>query len=124
MKASDRYLKIVEWSEKDGCYVGTCPGLALGGVHGDDEKAVHAELCDVVEEWIRIHAVDRAPLPPPTAGKPWSGKFILRVGPDLHRRLALQAMREGESLNSFCKRKLVGETRGTAKSKKRARRTG
>ena len=36
MKASDRYLKIVEWSDEDGCYVGTCPGLMLGGVHGDD----------------------------------------------------------------------------------------
>ena len=37
MKAGDQYLKIVEWSEEDGCYVGTCPGLMLGGVHGDDE---------------------------------------------------------------------------------------
>lgn len=26
MKKSDRYLKIVEWSEEDQCYVGTCPG--------------------------------------------------------------------------------------------------
>ena len=30
MKKSDRYLKIVEWSEEDQCYVGTCPGLMLG----------------------------------------------------------------------------------------------
>ena len=37
MKAGDRYLKIVEWSEEDQCYVGTCPGLMLGGIHGDDE---------------------------------------------------------------------------------------
>lgn len=34
MKPSDRYLKIVEWSERDGCYAGTCPGLMLGGIHG------------------------------------------------------------------------------------------
>jgi len=27
MKKSDHYLKIVEWSEKDQCYVGTCPNL-------------------------------------------------------------------------------------------------
>ena len=37
MKKSDRYIKIVKWSEQDGCYVGTCPSLMLGGVHGDDE---------------------------------------------------------------------------------------
>jgi len=55
MKPSDRYLKIVEWSEEDQCYVGTSPGLMLGGVHGDDETKVYKELCQVVEEWIRIH---------------------------------------------------------------------
>lgn len=124
MNASARYLKVVEWSERDGCYVGTCPGLALGGVHGRDERSVYAEICEVVEEWIRIHSRDRAPLPPPTSGKPYSGKFVLRVGKDLHRQLALQALREGESLNSLCKRKLVGEDRKKAKVGKRTRRTG
>lgn len=67
MKPSDRYLKIVEWSAEDGCYVGTCPGLMLGGVHGDDEAAVRAELCRAVDEWIRIHEKDGEALPKPTA---------------------------------------------------------
>ena len=106
MKPSDQYLKIVEWSEKDQCYVGICPGLMLGGVHGDDEAAVYAELCAAVEEWIRIHEEDREPLPPPTAGKDYSGKFVLRVGKELHKKLALQALREGVSLNSYCVRRL------------------
>ena len=78
MKTSDRYLKIVEWSTEDGCYVGTCPGLMLGGVHGDDEAKVCAELCQVVEEWIAIHAQDGAPLPPVTAGRDYSGKFVTK----------------------------------------------
>lgn len=39
-KESDRYLKIVEWSEEDGCYVDTCPELMYGGVHGDDGAEV------------------------------------------------------------------------------------
>ena len=60
MKKSDRYLKIVEWSEQDHCYVGTCPGLMLGGVHGTDETKVYEELCQAVEEWIRIHEEDEA----------------------------------------------------------------
>ena len=45
MKDSDRYVKVVKWSEEDGCYVGSCPGLLFGGCHGDDECAVFAELC-------------------------------------------------------------------------------
>lgn len=106
MKASDRYLKIVEWSEEDGCYVGTCPGLMLGGVHGDDETQVYRELCEVVDEWIRIYAEDGEPLPEPTAGKEYSGKFVVRVGKDLHRELAIAALREGESLNKYCVEKL------------------
>jgi len=63
MKASDQYLKIVEWSEEDVCYVGTCPGLMLGGVHGDNEAKVYKELCQTVEEWIEIYQEDGEPLP-------------------------------------------------------------
>ena len=40
MKDSARYVKIVEWSHEDQCYVGSAPGLIFGGCHGDDEKAV------------------------------------------------------------------------------------
>jgi predicted HicB family RNase H-like nuclease len=102
MKPSDRYLKIVEWSEEDKCYVGTCPGLMLGGVHGDDEGEVYKELCQTVEEWIKIYQEDGEPLPAPTAGKKYSGKFVLRVGEDLHKTLTIEALREGESLNTYC----------------------
>lgn len=102
MKTSDRYLKIVEWSEEDGCYVGTCPGLMLGGIHGDDESKVYRELCRAAEEWIEIVRKDGAPLPAATAGKEYSGKFIVRVGPELHKALAVDAFRSGESLNSYC----------------------
>jgi len=125
MKASDRYLKIVEWSKEDRCYVGTCPGLMLGGVHGDDEAEVYAELCRAVEEWIEIHDQDEEPLPPATAGKEFSGKFVLRVGSDLHKKLSIEAARRGESLNSYCTRKLRrrADGRGTFK-RKAAKRKG
>ena len=66
-KTSDRYVKIVAWSEEDQCYIGRCPGLMLGGVHGSDERAVYAELCEVVDEWIRLHESQRWPLPEPTS---------------------------------------------------------
>ena len=118
MKESDRYLKIVEWSEEDGCYVGTCPGLMLGGVHGENESEVYKELCEVVEEWIEIYKEDREELPETTAGREYSGKFVLRVGKDIHKELAISALREGESLNSFCLKKLVGKKRKTRKENK------
>lgn len=106
MKEADRYLKIVEWSEGDRCYVGTCPGVMLGGVHGRNEVDVYRELGGVVDEWLALLKKDGKPLPEATAGKSYSGKFVVRVGPDLHKALAVQALKAGESLNALCQRAL------------------
>jgi len=108
MRLSDQYLKIVEWSEEDQCYVGHCPNLMLGGVHGDDEAKVYKELCKNVEEWVDIYNQDATALPKPTAGKKYSGKFNLRVGKELHEKLSIDALRKGESLNSYCLKMLQG----------------
>jgi predicted HicB family RNase H-like nuclease len=94
-----RYLKIVEWSTEDGCFVGTAPGLFYGGTHGPDERRVYSELCDLVEEHVAELAQNQEQLPPPTAGKSYSGKFIVRIGPDLHRKAAVKALATGTSLN-------------------------
>jgi predicted RNase H-like HicB family nuclease len=69
MKDSAHYVKIVEWSEEDRCYVGSCPGLLLGDCHGDDERKVFDELCDIVDEVIDLYRTDGRPLPPPTSGR-------------------------------------------------------
>jgi predicted HicB family RNase H-like nuclease len=110
MKNTDRYLKIVEWSEEDGCYVGSCPGLIYGGVHGDDEAKVYKELCQAVAEAVEIYEADGKPLPPATANKKYSGRFVLRVDKELHREVAIRALRSGESLNSYCQKLLKKAT--------------
>ena len=76
MKPSARYVKIVEWSDEDQCYVGSCPGLLHGGCHGDDEKEVFAELCDIVDETIELYERDGKPLPLPTAGKDYVNNML------------------------------------------------
>lgn len=104
MKKSDRYLKVVEWCEEDQCYIGSAPSLMLGGVHGDSEEQVYKELCAVVQEWIDIHEEDGFELPPETAGKDYSGKFVLRVPSEVHKALHIRALQEGDSLNQYCNR--------------------
>jgi len=102
-----RYAKFVEWSDEDRCFIGRCPELFGGAVHGNDEAKVYKELCETVEEWIELLQRDGARLPEPLTRKKFSGKFVLRVEPALHRRIAAKALAAGESLNSYCVKALV-----------------
>ena len=109
MNKRNQYLKIVEWSPEDQCFIGRVPGLALGGIHGKNEKKVYEKLCELVDEWIAIYAEDNAPLPPSITGKHFSGKFNLRVGEELHERLVIESLKVSESLNSYCVKVLKDE---------------
>ena len=94
-----KYAKFVKWSDEDECYIGRCPDLFAGGVHGDDEAAVYAELCQAAEEWVKTLLDGNTALP---KAKEYSGQFVMRVTPVMHLRLAAKAKLAGESLNSFC----------------------
>jgi predicted RNase H-like HicB family nuclease len=69
MRESARYIKLVQWSDEDQCFVGQCPGVIGPCCHGDDETEVYRELCQIVDDWIENMKRDGKPLPPPTAGK-------------------------------------------------------
>jgi predicted HicB family RNase H-like nuclease len=102
MKRSNRYMKVVEWSEEDQCFIGRVPGLALGGVHGKNETKVYEKLGTLVNEWVAIHEADGAPLPASTVGKKYSGRFNIRLGEALHERLVVESLKDNESLNAYC----------------------
>jgi len=74
--------KVRRMERRRQCFVGRCPDLFDGGVHGRDEAKVYMRLCAV------------------------SGKFVVRVEPSVHRRLVLKAKAEGESLNTFASKAL------------------
>jgi predicted HicB family RNase H-like nuclease len=77
-----------------------------GGVHGGDETKVYRELCLAVDECIELYKRDGKPLPPATSNRSYSGKFVVRLGPELHKTLAIRALKEGESLNTYVLRAL------------------
>ena len=66
----------------------------------ESKMKVYQDLCKIVDEWIEIYKKDGRPLPPPT-NKKYSGKFVLRAGSELHQALAIRALNQGESLNSY-----------------------
>lgn len=69
MSRGDKYVKLVEWSDEDSCFIGSCPELFYGGCHGTDAKAVFAEICEIVEDSIQLYEREGRPLPEPMSGR-------------------------------------------------------
>jgi len=105
-KNTDKYLKVVEWSDEDNCYIGTAPGLFEGGVHGKNEEKVFKDLCNVIDDVIKTMDNAGMTLPNPTINKKFSGKIALRIPPSLHKALYINAMQSDESVNKLIQHKL------------------
>ncbi|MFZ4116627.1 MAG: type II toxin-antitoxin system HicB family antitoxin [Chthoniobacterales bacterium] len=103
------YLKIIEWSDEDHCFIGSAPPLIGRCCDGKTEEAVMKQLVVIVQEWIDIYNQEGRPLPHPRKEK-YSGKFMLRTGEELHRFLAISAQQAGESLNHFIVKRLQPST--------------
>ena len=101
------YLRVVEWSAKDRCYIGSAPPLIGPCCHGPSEASVLKQLKVIVDEWIRLRDAEGVALPRPEAAVKSSGRFVLRVSPPVHQALALQAKASGKSLNTYCAERLA-----------------
>lgn len=68
MKAEDRYLKFVRWSDEDRSYIGYCPDLfPWGGVcHGTTEEIAYRKLRLLVREEVTQLSRKRQTLPKPS----------------------------------------------------------
>ena len=105
--AARDYLRVVEWSEKDGCFIGSAPPLIGPCCHGATEVSVLRQLRKIVDEWLAIHDQDKSAPPSPLKGSGYSGRFVLRVPPPVHQALALKAREVGKSLNTYCAERLA-----------------
>ena len=101
------YLRIVEWSAEDRCFVGSAPPLIGRCCHGSTETSVLKKLKRIVDEWIRLRDAEGVPLPAPEEAGHYSGRFLLRVPAPVHQALALKARAAGKSLNSYCAERLA-----------------
>jgi predicted HicB family RNase H-like nuclease len=102
----DRYTYRVTWSEEDEEYVGLCaefPGLSW--LAATPEEALRG-IRRVVAEVVIDLKHNKESVPEPLATRQYSGKFQVRVPPELHRRLALEAAESGVSLNRLASAKL------------------
>jgi predicted HicB family RNase H-like nuclease len=106
MLTNDRYTYRVTWSEEDDEYVGLCAEFAsLSWLARTPEEALTGIRSVVAETAVDMqHNGER--LPEPLATKHFSGRFMVRIPPDQHRRLALEAAEAGVSLNRLASAKL------------------
>jgi predicted HicB family RNase H-like nuclease len=106
MIKNDRYTYRVMWSEEDNEYVGLCAEYSsLSWLSGDQEAALNGIrqlVADVVAD-LKAHGEH---VPEPLAAKKFSGKFMVRVPPDLHRQLVIEAAESDVSLNRLVSDKL------------------
>lgn len=103
----NHYAYRVQWSNEDGEYVGTCaefpglswldesPALTLGGIQ------------QVVREAVEDMERNGETVPEPLSDRTFSGRFMVRIPPEDHRKLALEAAEQGISLNRLATHKLT-----------------
>ena len=101
------YLRVVEWSADDRCFIGSAPPLIGRCCHGATEARVLKQLKRIVDEWIRLAGKEGMALPAAERSDVYSGRFLLRVPAPVHQALVLKARAAGKSLNAYCAEKLA-----------------
>ena len=103
---SDRYTYRITWSEEDKEYVGLCVEFPSLSWLDESPESTLKGIREVVLDVIKDIKKNRASPPQPLSCKNFSGKFVVRIPPEVHRSLAIQAEEEGISLNRLVSAKL------------------
>ena len=103
----EKYTYRVTWSEEDQEFVGLCAEFpSLSWLASTPEKALKG-IGGVVKECIEDMVQNSEDVPSPISSRQYSGKFMVRVPPEVHRHLAIEAAESGISLNRIASAKLA-----------------
>ena len=103
----DHYTYRVTWSAEDDEHVGSCVEFpSLSWLSRTPESALKGIRKLVGQVAADMQAAGEA-MPTPLAEKRYSGEFRVRIPPEVHRSLAMQAAEQGVSLNRLASAKLA-----------------
>ena len=102
----DRYTYRVTWSEEDREHVGLCAEFPSLSWLAKDPDAALRGIRKLVQEAVSDMRKEHESIPEPIALKRYSGKFMVRVPPQVHKKLAIEAAESGVSLNRLASLKL------------------
>jgi predicted HicB family RNase H-like nuclease len=106
MLQNDRYTYRVTWSEEDDEYVGLCAEFpSLSWLETSPEEALKG-IRQTVAQVVADLKKSGESVTEPIAVKKYSGKFMVRIPPELHRRLIIEAAESGVSLNRLASDRL------------------
>ena len=97
----------VTWSAEDGEHVGLCAEFPSLSWLADTPEAALKGITQVVADVVADMQAQGEAIPPALAEKTYSGEFRVRIPPQLHRHLALEAAEQGISLNRLASAKLA-----------------
>lgn len=107
MRTHDLYSYRVVWSDEDQEYVGLCAEFpSLSFLDKNQEKAFNG-IRHVVGNVLTDLKENHERIPEPLSTQRYSGKFMVRIPPDVHRKLALGASEAQISLNRYVSAKLA-----------------
>lgn len=103
---AEQYLYSVGWSEADKAFVARVAEFPLLAAHGDTQEEALSEIKSVVGFVLNDLQEAGEPIPEPFGKRVFSGRLVLRMPEYMHRQLALEASRQGISLNQLLNLKL------------------
>jgi len=91
------YAAHIAYSDEDACFVGHIAGIRdVVGFHGESVAELRAAFEEAVDDY--LETCEKVGRPPQ---KPYSGKLMLRIAPEIHARAAMMAEASGKSLNQW-----------------------
>lgn len=106
--SADHYTYRVRWSAEDQAYVATVAELPSLSWLDEDRSEAFAGIQRLAADVVQELATSGEPVPEAIADRDYSGKFQVRIPPEAHRRLAIEAAEQGVSLNRLASSRLAG----------------
>jgi predicted HicB family RNase H-like nuclease len=107
MPDATHYTYRVAWSAEDGEHVATVAEFpSMSWLAASPVEAL-AGLADAVRDVLTDLAESGEPIPEPLSERAYSGRFLVRVPPEVHRRLAREAAEQHVSLNRLVSDRLA-----------------
>ena len=110
---ADHYTYRVMWSPEDGEYLAMCAEFPSLSHLANDQIEALVGIRNLISDVVKDLRRSGERVPEPLTVHTYSGKFVTRVPPELHKRLAIEAAEEGVSLNRLVATRLASPPAAT-----------